>query len=331
MTSIATESKTTPRALRTSVALVTRVASLFVLLLLLSGGIFALQYITPGGAIGALTGGRPVSADVLAQLRSTYRLDDPLVVQYFSWLGRALQGDLGVSYVQNVPVGKLIIERGTISLQLALFAFAIAMLIALPLAMAAAVKRGRWVDRVASSTAILAISAPSFAVALLLLYIFGLTLNVLPVYGPGEGFPGRLEHLLLPAIALAVGQIGLVVKVTRSALIDALSQDYVTFARSRGVGRTRILFSYGMRNSATAIATAAGMTLSTLIVGTVLVEQIFALPGLGKLLVDSVTVGDVPVVQGISVVLAAGVISLNFLADVVGALLDPRIDISKAV
>jgi peptide/nickel transport system permease protein len=331
MTPTVVESRLTSQTLRTAAALAKRLLSLVILLALLSAGIFALQFAAPGGAIGALTGGRPVSAEVLNQLRELYRLNDPVIVQYFAWLGRALHGDLGVSYVQNVSVGSLILDRGALSLQLAVFAFVLAMLLALPLAMLAATNSGGPIDRLASSVAILAIAVPSFAIGLLLLYVFGLSLNVLPVFGPGEGLTGRLTHLLLPAIALSISQVGLVVKITRAAMIDALSQDYVTFARSRGVGRTRVLFSYGLRNSATAIATAAGLTLSSLIVGTVLVEQIFALPGLGNLLVDSVTTGDVPVVQGISVVLAAGVISLNFLADGVGAAIDPRIDLSRAI
>ncbi|MCJ0896506.1 ABC transporter permease [Rhodococcus sp. ARC_M13] len=324
------EGHRSPHVLLT-LALAKRTVALFTLLLAMSFGVFALQFVAPGGVVGALTGGRPVSQAVLDDLRRQHHLDDPILVQYWAWLRRALSGDFGTSYVQNVQVDKLIVDQGLLSLQLAIFAFVIAMIVAIPMATVAAIHKGRIVDRLASSTAILAISVPSFAVALLLLYLFGLKWDILPVFGPGAGFFGRLHHLLLPAIALALGQIGLVVKVTRSALSNALSQDYVTFARSRGVSGGRVLLSYGFRNSMTSITTAAGLTLTTLIVGTVLVEKIFALPGAGSLLIASVSAGDLPVVQALTIVLAAFILVLNLLVDVASTAFDPRVDLSEAV
>lgn len=312
-------------------AIAKRFAVLCGLLLTMSFGIFALQFAAPGGVVGALTGGRPTSAETIRDLTAKYHLDDSIVTQYFAWLKRALHGDLGTSYVQNVDVRDLVVDRGLISLELAVFAFAIAMLVAFPLAVCAALNKGRLLDRLASSTAIFAIAAPSFVVGLVLLYVFGLKWGLLPVYGAGTGLGGRLQHLILPALALAIGQIGLVVKVARTALIDAYSQDHVTFAQSRGLGRLKILTAYALRNSMSAITTAAGLTFTTLIVGTVLVERIFAVPGAGSLLLDSVKAGDLPVVQGLSVAVAATILLLNFFTDVLSAMLDPRVDLGKVI
>lgn len=324
-----------PAAVRTRASglasIARRVGAMFVVLLILSAGIFALTYLAPGSPERAITGGRPTDEATLQALRERYRLDDPLIVQYAAWLGNALTLDFGRSMRTNEEVTGTIVERGAVTLQLSLLAFVLALAAGLPLALLSAVRRRTPVDRAVSGGAALAVAAPPFALGVLLLYVFGVRLGWFPVFGAGEGFVDRLHHLVLPAIALAVGVVALMVKVGRAALVGALEQDYVTFARARGLGRAQVLMTYALRNSLGPIATAAGLTFGTLVVATVLVEETFALQGLGTLLIEAARNQDVPVVQGVSITIAAIVLLVNLATDIAYAIVDPRIDLSRSI
>lgn len=312
-------------------ALLRRVGASVLVLFVLSVGIFLLIHAAPGSPESALTAGRPVTPETLQTLRERYRLDDPLPVQYAAWFWRAVQLDFGDSLRSNESVTDLIRARGIISLQLTALAAIMALAVALPLAVLAASRRRRPTDRLISVLAALGVAAPPFALAVLLLYFFGVQLAWFPVFGPGEGMLDRLWHLVLPAVALAVGVFALVLKITRAALIGALEQEYVVFARARGLSRTRVMLVYAMRNSLAAIATAAGLTIATLVASTVLVEETFAIPGAGSQLVEAVRNQDVPVVQGLSLAVAAFILLINLLTDIVYALVDPRIDLSRSL
>lgn len=314
-----------------AITLARRVAAMVVVLLILSFGIFMLQYLAPGSVEAAVSGGRRLTPEQLSELRARYRLDQPVLVQYFSWLGHAVQGDFGTSYRTNEAVTPLMLKRMALSAQLAALAFVFAMLIGLPLAILAATRPRSATDRFVSGTAAVGVAAPPFAIAVLLLYVFGVELGWFPVFGAGVGFTDRVWHLVLPATALAIGTFALIIKITRAALTDALNQDYVTFARARGLGRRRVLATYGFRNSLAPVVTAAGLTFTSLLAATVFVETTFALPGAGSLLIESLSFKDIPVVQALSMALAAGILLVNLLTDLTYAVIDPRIDLTKSL
>lgn len=326
-------SSTAARSARRGVALALarRLGSMIAVLVVLSMGVFALMYLAPGGPEQALTSGRPVGPQALAALRERYNLDDPLPVQYLSWVGDAVTLDLGRSYRSQEKVTSLIASRGGITLQLAGLAFVITLVVSLPLALLAATRRRGAGDRLVSGFAVMGVAAPPFALGVLLLYVFGVKLAWFPVYGVGTGGLDRLRHLMLPAVALTVGVIALTLKIGRTSLISVIEQEYVAFARARGLSRPKVLMTYVVRNSLGPIATAAGLTFGTLVAGTVLVEQTFAIPGAGSLLVDAVNHQDVPVVQGLGLAISVLVLGVNLLTDVTYALIDPRIDLSRSI
>jgi peptide/nickel transport system permease protein len=301
-----------------------RLLGTLIVLGLLSIGVFGLLYLAPGSVEQTLQGNRPASPETLAALRARYHLDDPVVVQYLRWLGGVLQGDFGTSIRTGVPVTEAIGSRLPLTLGLILYGTLLATLIGLPLGVLGAFRRGRAADRAAVVTSVAGMSAPPFAVGLVLLMAFAVYLQWFPVYGEGEGLADRIRHLTLPAAALAVGSAGLLVRFTRAALIRELDQDYLVFARARGLP-TRLIVGYALRNSLIPILTALGLILTSTLAGTVLVEVTFALPGLGTLLVDSVTFKDMPVVQALALLLTLLISAVNLLVDVGYALADPRI------
>jgi peptide/nickel transport system permease protein len=208
---------------------------------------------------------------------------------------------------------------------LGVYSFVLIVAAGLLLGVAAAVRRRSFVDRgiVASST--VAVSIPAFASGVILLYLFAVAIPVLPAFGAGSGFADRLTHLTLPAIALALAATALLVRITRASVANVLEQDYILFARARGLSRRRILVSYALRNSLIPIITASGILLTVVLTGAVLVEVTFDLPGLGTLLVDAVDAKDIPVVQGVTLVFAILIVTINFLVDVLYTAVDPRI------
>jgi peptide/nickel transport system permease protein len=260
----------------------------------------------------------------LASIRAQYHLDDPFLSQYFRWLGGVVQGDLGQSIRSDEPVTTLLADRVTLTLQLAAFAFAITASVAVPLGIAVASRAGSTFDRAVSTGAIVGIGAPTYAVGLLLLYVFGVNLEIFPVYGSGEGGLDRWWHLVLPAITLASGVGALVFKLTRTAVLGELDQDYVAFARSRGLAGRQVR-AMVLRNAMIPVVTSLGLVFGFLFGGTILVEVTFALQGIGSLLAGSVTFKDIPVVQAITL-LTAAVIALTALAvDLFSFAADPRV------
>lgn len=304
--------------------LVRRLLGTLVVLALLSVGVFALLYLAPGSVEQTLLGTRPASPETIAAIRARYHLDDPVAVQYLRWLGGVLRGDFGTSIRTGAPVTEAIGGKLPLTLELTLYGTLLATLVGLPLGVLGAFRRGRAADRAAVVTAVAGMSAPPFAVGLVLLMAFAVYLQWFPVYGAGEGASDRLRHLTLPAVALAIGAAGLLVRFTRAALIRELDQDYLVFARARGLPSPLVVW-YALRNSLIPIMTAVGLILTSTLAGTVLVEVAFALPGLGTLLVDSVTFKDMPVVQALALLLTLLISAVNLLVDVGYTLADPRI------
>ncbi|MER7505468.1 ABC transporter permease [Nonomuraea pusilla] len=306
-----------------------RLAGTAAVVLLLSIGVFGLLYLAPGSVQQTLLGTRPATPATIAAVQARYHLNDPVAVQYLRWLGGVLRGDLGTSIRTGAAVSGMLGERLPLTLALTGYGTLLAALAGIPLGVLGALRRGRATDRLVVTAGVVGLSAPPFAVGLLLLVVFALGLGWFPVYGTGEGLADQLWHLTLPAAALAVGAVGLLVRFTRAALVRELEQDYVVFARARGL-RAPLVLRYAMRNSLVPVLTAAGLIVTGTLAGTVLVEVTFALPGLGSLLVDSVTFKDVPVVQALALLLTLLVAAVNLLVDVGYSLVDPRVRLGGA-
>lgn len=304
--------------------IVVRLAATLLLLVALSFIVFGLLHLTPGDPARNLLGPKNPSPDALAAIREKYRLDQPFLRQYVLWLNDVLHGRFGTSIRNNTPVTTLLADRVLITFQLAALAFGFTVLVAVPLGIAAAGRVGTFFDRTVSVSSIVGVGAPSYAVGLLLLYVFGVWLDIFPVYGSGEGGLDTWWHLVLPAITLAFGIGALIFKLTRTAVLGELQQDYVAFAYSRGLSPRQVR-GLVLRNALIPVATSLGLVFGFLFGGTILVEVTFALPGIGSLLASSVTFKDIPVVQAITL-LTALVIALTALGvDLLYYAVDPRI------
>ena len=302
-----------------------RLGALLMLLFAVSFIVFSLLYLAPGSPEQVLLGARRASPAVIESLREKWHLNESFLGQYWQWLRGVGQLDFGESIRTGQTVVESISGRIGVSAFLAVYAFLVALVFGLPLGILAAVKKTGVVDRGAVGLSVVGVSAPAFVTGVLFIYVFGVELGWFPVYGAGSGFVDRLWHLTLPALALALSVMALIVKITRTAMIEVLGQDYVGFARARGVSDARVVIRHALRNALVPIVTAAGTVLVTLIVGAVVVEATFALPGLGSLLIEAVDSKDLPIMQGVILLLAALVILVNIAVDVAYFLIDPRI------
>lgn len=307
-----------------------RLVALVVLLLVISVAVFALLDAAPGSTEQTLLGTRPASPEAVAAIRDQYHLDEPFLAQYARWASGAVQLDLGRSITTNRPVSDTIRQRLGVTLRLGGLAFLLTMMIGIPLGVLAATRRGTLLDRVVVGAGVIGVTAPAFATGILLLYVFAVRLEWFPVFGQGSGLLGTVRHLALPAVALALTALALVLKLTRTAVADALDRDYVAFARARGISGRRILTAYALRNALVPIVTSGGLVLAYLLGGAVLVEVTFALPGLGSLLIESVSGKDMPVVQGVALTVATTVVLINLATDVLYLLIDPRIGLERS-
>lgn len=308
--------------------LATRVTGTMVVLLVLSIGVFGLLYLAPGSIERTLLGTKPVTAESLAAVRAQYHLDDSLVSQYLRWLGAAVRGDFGISIRTGESTSDMIGSRLPRTAVLVVMSVVLAILIGVPSGVASALKKGRALDNSISIVAVAGISAPPFALGLVLLLLFSVQLPWFPSYGIGSGWADGIWHLVLPAVTLAVGGAGLIARFTRTALVAQLDQDYVTFARARGLS-AHATRRYALRNSLVPVLTAVGLVVTSTLVGTVLVEVTFAVPGLGTLLVDSVSFKDIPVVQAIVLLMAVLIAITNVAVDIAYAVADPRVKLGN--
>lgn len=302
-----------------------RLAVAIPLLLIISFGVFALVHLAPGDPVRALLGARPSTPATVEAIRERYHLNDPLIVQYVKWLGQVLQGDLGRTISGNRPVSAAIGERLGLTLFLTGLSSIIVLGVGILLGALAAFRRDSWIDRTAVVLGVFGISSPAFVTGIFLLYSFGVVLGWFPIFGPGRGFIDRLWHLTLPALALAISVMAIVIKITRAAMLEELDKDYVTFARARGLSSVRVVFAYVLRNALIPVVTAAGLIIVGMVAGAIYVEVTFALPGLGSLTVEAVQKRDIPLIQGTTLVFSLFVVLLNLAVDVVYTLIDPRI------
>ena len=261
-------------------------------------------------------------------LRDQLGLNEPAPARYVAWAAGVLRGDLGESIVYQRPVAALIVDRLGVSVPLALGAALIAGLIALPLGVLAALRRGTWVDPVVTSLAQLGAAVPSFWLGLLFVLLFAVELGWLPAGGfsPWDRDPvASVRSLILPMLALGLGQAAVMTRMTRSSMIEALAQDYVRTARAKGLPPARVTFGHALRNALVTLVTILGLSLTNVFIGSIVIEQVFALPGLGQLALTAIGTRDLPLVQGEILLYATTIIVLGFLVDVSYALLDPKI------
>jgi peptide/nickel transport system permease protein len=295
--------------------------------LLVTAGVFALIHLTPGDPIDAMMA-ESVDDSVKRQLRSDLGLDRPLYLQYATWMGRLLQGDLGRSIRNREPVIENVGRRIKPSLQLAGFAMAISLLVATPIGILSAARRNSTLDRVGTSFALFGICMPNFLIALLLIFLFGVTLRWLPISGyvdPMEELWDGLRSLALPAITLGLALAAVITRTLRSSMLEALSEDYIRTARAKGLAEGAVIRRHALKNALIPVVTVLGLQLGTLIGGAVITEYVFALPGVGRLVVDAVFARDYPLVQGVVLLIAVGFILSNLMVDLLYGWIDPRI------
>lgn len=289
--------------------------------------VFLIVRVTPGDPAAIMLGPDASAADVAA-LRIRLGLDAPLPLQYFVYIKQMLQGDLGESIFLGQPVLTAIWSRAEPTFFLTVFALTIACVIALPVGIISAYRRGSLVDQAITTLAMLAASIPGFWLSLMLMQLFSVRLGWFPVSGyggPGASFGDRLYHLLLPAVALGVVSSALIIRFTRAAMLDVLSEDYVRTARSKGMSEFRVVLRHALKNALIPIITVIGLTAAVLISGAVVTETVFGLPGIGNLVVSAVSRRDYPVIQGALLIIAGLYVLINFAIDMLYLIVDPRV------
>ncbi len=303
-----------------------RLAVLAATLLCASLIVFAVMEILPGDAAQTMLG-PTATPESVAALSHKLGLDQPAPLRYAHWIGGAVHGDFGLSYAYNSPIGPLIGSSLLVSAPLALMAMALAAFIALTAGVYAAGRRGRTGDAIVMGASQIGIAVPNFWLAILLVIVFAVTLRLVPAGGfPGWEHPFRaLEALILPAVALGVVQAAILTRVTRSAVLEALNEDFMRTARAKGVSRRSALWRHALPNALVPILTIMGLQFANLIAGAIVVENVFVLPGLGRLLLQSISNRDTLVVQNCVMLTAIIVIGLNFVVDVACAAIDPRL------
>ncbi|WP_299612027.1 ABC transporter permease [uncultured Tateyamaria sp.] len=289
--------------------------------------VFALQQLLPGDPLLVLAG-EERDPEVLEALREKYRLNDPIPVQYLAWVGNALQGDLGVSLRTNQPVTELMAEKLPVTIQLAVMSMIFALVIGIPAGILSAVKKGTATDYVANVVALSGLSIPNFWLGIMLILLVSVKWQLLPASGYvplSEDFGQSIRTMLMPSFVLGTALAATLMRHTRSSMIGVLSADYVRTARAKGLAERVVILKHAFRNALTPIVTLTALLFGELVAGAVLTEQIFTIPGFGKLVVDAVFNRDYAVVQGIVLVTAIGFIFMNLFADAMYYVLNPRL------
>lgn len=306
--------------------LIQRILSTLPVMAVVAVLVFLLIHLSPGDP-AALIAGDMATVDDIAKLRTSLGLDEPLWRQFAIWSGKLAHGDLGISIFTQVPVTQLLAQRLEPTVSIAALTMLIALVVSIPLGVLAAHRAGSWVDRLVMLFAVLAFSVPVFLVGYLLIYGFAIQLRWLPVQGfvsLSEGVGPWLRSLILPCINLALVYIALITRMTRATVLEVLHEDYIRTARAKGLGVLPVL-GHALRNAAVPIATTVGIGIALLIGGVVVTETVFAIPGIGRLVIDSVQRHDYPVIQSVLLLSAGVYVLINLLIDLSYRLFDPRI------
>src|SRR5215207_3720963 len=289
--------------------------------------VFALLYLSPGDPAAIIAGDTATVEDIV-RIRAKLGLDEPIHVQFGQWVWRLMQGDLGISIFTNLPVSKLIQQRVEPTIALTVATLIVSVAAAIPMGVLAAWKAGSWIDRIVMVFAVIGFSVPIFVLAYILIFIFAIWLNLLPVQGYVSitvGFWPFLSHIILPSIALGMIYAALIARITRASMLDVLAQDYIRTAQAKGLGTERVLIGHALKNAAVPIVTIIGIGIALLISGVVVTETVFAIPGLGRLTVDAILRRDYPIIQGVILIFSGVYVIVNLQVDLSYTLLDPRI------
>ena len=301
--------------------------ALAVTLFFVSVLVFVVIRVLPGDAAMIILGTEG-SPEAVARLRAAMGLDRPIAVQYLEWIGRAVRGDLGRSIQYDVPVAGLIVSRMSVTLPLTLLAAGLMVATAVPVGVFAATRHRRWGDYLAMTLSQLGVAVPGFWAGLLLVLLFSVKLGWVQsggFDGWSQGFWRALRSLILPAAALGFFQFAVLARTTRSAVLEVLREEYVKTARAKGVGEGGVLFRHALRNAMIPVVTVAGIQLGQLMAGSIVLETVFYLPGLGRLAIGAISARDLPVVQGVVLFVASMIVLINVAVDVLYGFLDPRI------
>lgn len=280
---------------------------------------FVLLYVLPADPVRQIAG-RSATAETVASIRQQLGLDQPFIVQYGDYLWNLINGNLGRSYLQKTEVTDLILSRLPATLQLLVAAIICELLIGLPLGIIAALNRGKLLDNALMLTSFMTVSAPQFVVALLLLFIFAVTLGWFPIGGYGT-----FSHIVLPALTLGILGSGWYSRIVRSSMIDVLRADFIRTARAKGLGRSRVIFGHALPNAILPIIAMIGIDIGMFMSGIVVVESVFGWPGIGQLAWQAIQRVDIPIIMGVTLVSACGIVLGNLIADLISPLIDPRI------
>jgi peptide/nickel transport system permease protein len=289
--------------------------------------VFLLLRLSPGDPATVIAGDYATPA-AIAKIRANLGLDRPLHIQFVSWLGRLLQGDLGISIFSDLPVTRLIAQRLEPTIALSLTTLAMIILVAVPLGVIAAWKAGTWIDRTIMILAVLGFSIPVFVLAYIFIYIFAIELRWLPVQGyvsPADSIGGFVRHMILPTVALSGFLIALLARITRASVREVLDEDYIRTAHAKGLTEGAVLRRHALRNAAVPIVTMIGIAVAILLGGVVVTETVFNIPGLGRLVFDAILKRDYPIIQGLILVFSFVYILINLIIDIIYTALDPRI------
>lgn len=311
--------------------IINRILSIIPILFIVSVVVFSLIHLTPGDPAAAMLGAEATQEDIHA-LRETLGLNEPLTIQYVKWVGNILQGDFGVSVANSAPVSEVLASRLMPTLNLALYAMIISLMIALPLGMIAARKRGTLIDQGISVLALCGISLPSFLLGLALMMGFAVKLRWFPVSGYitwSEGIGAHIKSITLPAIALGFMYAALMMRMTRASMLEVLGSDYIKMAKAKGVKEVALVGKHAFRNALVSVVTVIGASFIGALSGAAVVESVFGIPGIGSLIVTSIGRRDYEVIQAIVLLVAAINVVINLITDLFYGLIDPRIRVNS--
>jgi len=289
---------------------------------------FAMVALLPGDPVDTILGTGPRTDEQVDKIRNDLNLDDPFVVRYLSWLGDAVTGDLGDSYISDQPVSETISQRIPVTGQLALMAIMLAVVIAIPLGVLGAYKQGKWQDSTSTAGVLVGLSIPNFVVGIFLIWLLAVKLDQLPASNwsrLSDGLGDNLRSSVMPSVALALGTLAVFSRLVRSDMIATLQENYILSARSKGLSDRYILFRHALRPSSLSLMTIVGISFGGLLGGTVVIETLFAIPGIGFSLITAINGRDIILIQGITVFIAVMFILINTVVDLLYAVLDPRI------
>ena len=307
--------------------IIRRLGATLVVMMVVAFVVFLLLYLTPGDP-AAILAGDAATVDDIRRIREKLGLDQPFLIRFGEWLWALAHGDLGTSIFTNLPVTRLIGQRIEPTLSLTLLTLAIAVIVAVPLGVIAAAKAGTWADRAVMAFSVIGFSVPVFVIAYVLIMVFSIELDWLPVQGYRsfrEDAWEWLRHLILPSIALGTVYIALIARITRASMLDVLAQDYIRTAQAKGLDTGSVLVGHALKNAAVPIMTIIGIGIALLIGGAIVTETVFAIPGIGRLTVDAILRRDYPIIQGVVLIFSGAYVLINLFVDLSYMLFDPRI------